>query len=75
MKKRLISILIASCMMLSGRPATALAATCPFDRPDGFAGVWGTIIKDGYRFKEAGEKKMVVCPGDYETTDTMYVSQ
>lgn len=35
----------------------------------------GTKLYDGYQFKEAGEKKMVVRLGDYETTYTMNVSK
>lgn len=115
MKKRFISILMASCMMLAGIPSTTLAATtCVFDKPDGFVEVWGTIsyyytvgepfrakeiglnyyendrvryygdnlqfwangnpIYDGYQFKEVGEKTITVKRGDWTASYNLQVS-
>lgn len=57
MKKRLIALVLG--MVLGVTPATAMAASCPFDRPEGFTEVWGTIsstytVGETFRAKEVG---------------------
>lgn len=59
MKKRLVTLLLGFAMIFVKLPATASAATCPFDRPEGFTEVWGTIshtytLGEEFRAKEVG---------------------
>lgn len=59
MRKRLFCMLLVFCMTLCFLPATALAATCPFEQPPGTAEVWGTIsytytVGEAFRSRDVG---------------------
>ena len=60
-KKNRLGIIALAVMtiVLSLQSVTAQAATCPFDRPEGFTEIWGTVrftytVGEAFRAKEVG---------------------
>ncbi|MEG0215476.1 MAG: hypothetical protein RR685_04945 [Hungatella sp.] len=59
MRKRILSMLLAVCMVLGFAPTTVWADSCVFDRPDGTVEVWGVIsyyytVGEPFRAKDIG---------------------